>query len=413
MRGEQNLRFIPELGISGLDSLLKDYLVGRDEDRLLPKARIIEIVYLGVVTNYSLFRTEGASTIDTVELPSKGVSTPVIMPQKITAITRRRLTELLRKYSMAKGNKDQIEDFVRRAIKLGYVKAFQHIGISADELPKGQQLEKLMSIEIDESNIILQFKNNSKKEFQISSDKIEWNCWIQPPIQQGTDLGMDTYCPACVLFGAVLTDADNLFMRASGGSLNIGIKSRVVVDPAFSLYPRYEFKTHQKVGEGTLSTTGMSLYKEPHVIPASLVVGKIALHDVTEAELLAVLISLVSAKRYGGRQTRYGGLEIYPVAISAGAYEKISALELAEQLASENKKPLNDAISETLKYLNNKFVSLVTNTGNGYKHTFREALLQYLDDTDKFKQLFKELWEDALSFDKSLVERVLWLKSQK
>ncbi len=413
MSGDESIKFVSSLGISDLASKLEKYLARRDEaDRILPKARVVEIVYLGVVTNYSLFRTEGTSTIDTVELPGKSVTTPVIMPQKIIAIARRRLTELLRSYVNIEDKKYVRDKIVCRALELGYTKALYHLGVTPPkDYPKIVGIEKSGDGKFKATFRKSRGPGTKTLEIRCSEYTPSWDCWIQPPLEQGTDLGMDTYCPACVLFGAVLTADENVNMMSSGGSLNIGIKSRVAVDPAFSLYPRYEFKTHQKVAEGVLSNTGMSLYKEPHMVPASLVVGKIALYDVTEAEFLAVLLSMVSAKRYGGRQSRFGGLDIYPVAISAGMYERVSALELAEALVSDTKVPLGKAIDGVLDNLGNKFTKIVEKDKE-YEHVMRAKLLEHLDNEDKFKSLFRELWEDALSFDEALVKRVEWLKKQ-
>ncbi len=394
---------------------MRNYLADRNGvDRLVPKGRVIEVVYIGRVTNFSLFRTEGTSTIDTVELPERKIVTPVIMPQKIVAATRRRLTELLRRYSgLSRDSKENMKRFLCRALKLGYTKTLRHLGLNPPQGFTHDDINEIVAT--DNTKVIVTYKkgkNTKKVEYSCSSvSEVNWNCQIQPPLEQGTDLGMDTFCPACVLFGAVLTDSDNVNMKSSGGSLNVGIKSRVVPDPAFALYPRYEFKTHQKVAEGTLSTTGMSLYKEPHWIPATLVIGKIAFYDVTETELIAVLQALVSAYRYGGRQSRFGGLEIYPIAISAGSYERISALSLAEILIKENKEPLAITVKRALEILNSSFTPVVQVEETAVKHILRNALLAILDDEDKFKKLYTELWEDALVFDEALVKRVNELKN--
>lgn len=418
-------RSLDELGLPNevveILGKVKKYLAERDgSDRLVPKGRVVEVVYIGRVTNFSLFRTEGASTIDTVELPDSKVATPVIMPQKIVAVARRRLTELLRRYAHLSPN--NMKNILCRALRLGYTKAVKHLGFSP---PQGFSYSDVNNIEvIDDDKVKISYKKSRQmKSSQYSCStvsKTNWNCWIQPPLEQGTDLGMDTFCPACVLFGAVLADSDNVNMKASGGSLNVGIKSRVIPDPAFALYPRYEFKTHQKVAEGTLSTTGLSLYKEPHWIPATLVIGKIAFYDVTEVELLAVLQALVSAYRYGGRQSRFGGLEIYPIAVSAGSYERTSALSLVEALIEEKKKPLAIATKQVLGQLGNSFTPVAEvseeptegEVGGNYsvRYPLRDALLSVLDDEERFKKLYAELWEDALAFDEALVNRVNKLK---
>ena len=390
---------------------IKPYLAQRDgNDRILPKARVIEVIYLGVVTNFSLFRTEGTSTIDTVELPKSKLTTPVIMPQKIVAIARRKLTELLRRYS--KLEPDKMKKYICDALKLKYIKPVMHLNIN---LPQGFDYNNIANIEVNDNEVKITYEKgrnkNEKQHYSCSSiPQVSWDCWIQPPIEQGTDLGMDTYCPACVIFGAVLTNRDNIHLNSAGGSLNVGIKSRIAMDPAFSLYPRYEFRTHQKVAEGTLSNTGMSLYKEPHMIPGSLVIGKMAFYDVTEAEMVAVLQALISAYRQGGRQSRYGGLEVYPIALSAGSFERISALSLAEALVSEEVKPLDEAVEATLGRLDNRFIRLVE-PSNGYQFVFRNKLLSILDDESQFKSLYAELWEDAIEFDRALVDRIIQLKS--
>jgi len=379
LSGSEDQSFLGDL--EGIES----YLASREgADRLLPKGRIVEVVYIGLVTNFSLFRTEGTGNIDVVEIPRKG-TVPVIMPQKIVAITRRRLTGLLRLYREKEKRREEerkgtnkIREILRKAAELGYIRA--------------------------------------------KSGEIDWDCWIQPPLGEGTDLGMDGFCPACTIFGAVLTQDLNQNLKKD---MNIGIRSRVAMDPAFSVYPYYEFKTHQKVSEGSLSTTGTALFKEPHVEPGSIVIGKLALYDVTKAELIAVLLSLVSSERFGGGQMKYGGLKIIPVAVAGSHYETISAYQLAEQLICGEKESLEAVAKKVAEILpsKNKFKIAVNFSDSGMESKLLSELLGILDDKDDekaqserkydFKQLFDELWEDALSFDEAVVNRIKWLSESR
>jgi len=85
---------------------LRSWLRSRGErDRVFAKGKKIEVVFLVEAVNFALFRTEGVGDITLVRLPGTDLEVPVIMPQKLQAVARRKMLELLRAYRDANPNK--------------------------------------------------------------------------------------------------------------------------------------------------------------------------------------------------------------------------------------------------------------------------------------------------------------------
>lgn len=323
-----------------------------EEDRIYPKAKRVEVVFLVEAANFLLLRTEGPGFINAVTLPETGIEVPVILPEKLQAVTRRKMLHLLREYR--DNAPEKVKEFVEKAEALGFTKAKEH------------------------------------------SEK-GWNCTIQPPIapsgEKATDLGMDGYCPACALFGAALT-GDNV--KVIDRQLSIGIKSRVHFDPAFATKRAIVPATHNKVTEGLISSTGQALYNEVHVEPGTVFVGRVVLTEVTEPELLAFLYTLAQVEEIGGRSAIYGTIRIHIVGVRCGKHSATTALSLAEELAKAGKSNVNDALEYLKGILNNKGFSLTTT----------EEILGNLENTEP-EGLFYQLWKSTIDYDEKWVN---WVK---
>ncbi len=326
--------------------------------RIYPKAKRVEVVFLVEAANYLLLRTEGQGYINAITLPETKLEVPVILPEKLQAVTRRKMLHLLREYRDAAP--DKVKQFVEEAVKLGFKKAEKH-------LEKG------------------------------------WNCTIQPPIAQSgekaTDTGMDGYCPACALFGAALT-TEHVAINKRNAS--IGIKTRVHFDPAFAIRRGIVPATHNKVTEGLLSTTGQALYPEVHVEPGTVFVGRVVLTEVTEPELLAFLYTLAHVEEIGGRAGVYGTIRIHLLGIRCGKYSATTALSLTEDTVREGKK----SISEVKEFLRERLTKL------GFQPISSEEILQGLENTEP-DGLFYRLWGSTLDFDRQWIEWVRILNNEK
>ncbi len=325
-----------------------------EKGRVFPNGRRIEVIFLVKAANMLLLRTEGPGDINEATLPETGISVPVIQPQKLMAVVRRRLLQALRTYRDSGAN---LKPFIEEAAKLGFKKAKDHL-------------------------------------------KNEWNCTIQPPLKGGgeksTDIGMDGYCPACTIFGAALTEAQ---YSKAGGTMSVGIKTRVHFDPAFATTRKVQPETHNKVTEGTISTTGGALFNEVHVMPGTVFIGRVVLHDVTEPELLAVLYSLITTEEIGGRSGIYGTVKIELLGIRCGAYSVTTALELADAIAEEKiEKPseIKERVRELIGEL--RFTELTNND-----------ILGKVDPAQK-DGVFEELWKSSIDYVKQVDELINSLK---
>jgi len=328
-----------------------------EEGRVFPKGKRVEVVFTVKAGNFLLLRTEGPGDINEATLPESGIDVPVIQPQKLMAVVRRRLLQALRAY---RDSGADLREFIEKAKKLGFKKAEEH-------LAKG------------------------------------WNCTIQPPLAQSgekmTDVGMDGYCPACTIFGAALTEAQ---YKEAGGEMSIGIKTRVHFDPAFATTRKILPETHNKVSEGTLSTTGGALYTDIHVMPGTVFIGRVTMHDLTLPELLAVLYSLATIEEIGGRAGVYGTVKVNLLGIRCGDLSVTSALDLADKLAKEGaEKP--SVIEEKLEDFLKK---------QGFKPISNSDVLSLVKVDDK-EGVFKELWRSSIDYVEQMHNWVLSLKSGK
>jgi len=357
---------------------LRSWLRSRGErDRVFAKGKKVEVVFLVETVNFALFRTEGVGDITLVKLPGTDLEVPVILPQKLQAVARRRMLSLLRAYRDA--NPDKLKGYLERLAKIAEI-----------HRKRGGKEEK----------VYIGFA----KAKQYASAPETWDCFIQPPGSESknvTDVGMDGFCPACALFGTIEDQVKLEGIAAKG--LSAGVKMRVEFDPAFAFIGKDTSTvklTHIKVGDG-VSWTGESLYQEEHVVPGTVFVGKATLEDVTEGELRAFLTVLSTIDRIGGRERLYGGVRIHLVGIRGGVYETVSALELARELAKKYKDPqpptAEDVRKELKGLLNNK----------DFKEIDAEAFRQIVDNSKTLHDLLDTLWEDTVDYDVKVVERIL------
>ena len=360
------------------------YLRSPDEkDRLFPKNKKVEIVFLVEAVNAILPRTEGVEDITLMKLAGTDYEVPVILPEKLQAVTRRKMLAQLRKY------KD----------------------LKTEEL--GKHLERLVNVE---NVVIKDKKGNIKEKRPVSfvkarkyvSDPKSWNCFIQPSggetREKATDIGMDGFCPACVLFGAVLDKTHiEIIRRDKKGETNVfgeavGIKSRVEFDPAFAISDQavsVASYTHNKVADG-VSWTGQSLFTEQHVVAGTIFVGRVVLEDVTETELKAFLAVLSAIDRLGGRERVFGTVRIHLLGIKGGSYETVSAYELARELAKEYGERLL-SIDEVKEKLKPKLEKL------GFETISEDDYKKLLDNME----LWDKLWEETTEFDRQVIRRIL------
>jgi len=343
-----------------------------EPDRVYPKNKKVEVVFLIKTTNAILLRTEGPEDITLVKLPGTEYEVPMVLPEKLQAVARRRMISHLRRF------RDERTSSLRRYL------------ITLSQLYKYTKKRK-------QEEVIVGFAKAKKY-----ADKPEaWNCYIQPPgtqVRDSTDVGMDGFCPACALFGTVIDSAKMLGIYNE----SVGVKSRVEFDPAFAITDQEKcvaMITHNKVADG-VSWTGQSLFTEYHVLPGTVLVGKVTLEDVTLPELMGFLATLATIDRLGGRERIFGGVRIHLIGIRGGSYETISALELARMLAKEYgpAKILPDA-----EEVEEKVWRIIENLGF---HRLSSSDARVMADN---MGVWDELWKSTVEYDRQVVEKVLSL----
>jgi CRISPR type I-D-associated protein Csc2 len=330
-----------------------------DKQRIFPNGKKIEVVFVIQALNLLLLRTEGAGDINEASLPESGMSVPVIQPQKLMSVTRRRLLQVLRMYRDS--CEDSLKEYIDKAKKLSFKKAEEH-------------------------------ENNG------------WNCTIQPPLaskgEKATDLGMDGYCPACTIFGVTLTSAQLKELKTPRGDISLGLKTRVHFDPAFATSRMIQPETHNKVLEGNIATTGGSLFTEIHVMPGTIFIGRAVMHDLTWPELLAVLYTLSTIEEIGGRAGVYGTIKVELLGIRGGTYTLSSSLELADEVVKSGyKKP-----TEIVQFIRSKLKEL------GFHDLSNNEVLGMIDLRCD-NGTFKHLWASSLAYVKQVVDLVEKLKA--
>lgn len=355
-----------------LSSVLGKWLRESNEtDRVFPKNKKIEVVFLVEAVNAILPRTEGVEDITLIKLSGTEYEVPVILPEKLQAVARRRMLAQLRRFRDEHASK--LESYLKT-------------------------LANLFKYETKKKGATTTITVGFTKAREYQTKPREWNCYIQPPGGEATDIGMDGFCPACALFGVVI---DSTKIEGIEDE-SIGLKSRVEFDPAIAFLDQEKCiatYTHNKVSDGA-SWTGQSLFKERHVIPGTVFVGKVTLEDIIETELKVFLAVLAGIDRLGGRERIFGSVRVHLVGVKGGSYETVSALEIARELAKEyGEKEFPPSIEEIKK----KVQEILKK--KGFFEIESDDYKKLLDDMS----LWDKVWQDTIEYDKQVVKRILEL----
>ena len=230
-----------------------------------------------------------------------------------------------------------------------------------------------------------------------------YTCTMRPYMKQTKERqapegfeGYCTECPNCLIFGYAVQE---------GAGYNV--KSRVEGDIYVAVVPEEKASvtvTFNAVDDIT-KTTVMSgtetgaLYEFRMVEVGVPFVGKLALKDMTFAELLLTLIAIARTSRIGGRVTHFGEIKVHIPAILFSSYEIGSGYEVATKILGEYKgkiptiEEVINKITEYVKRFKDQGI-LVLDRGLGEKlrHMKRE-------DVDA---VILQAWKDVLALKKSL-----------
>ncbi len=230
-----------------------------------------------------------------------------------------------------------------------------------------------------------------------------YTCTMRPYMRQEREKqapeGFEGYCgecPNCLIFGYAVQE---------GAGYNV--KSRVEGDIYVAVVPEEKAAvtvTFNAVDDITKTTmmpgteTG-ALYEFRMVEVGIPFVGKLALKDMTFAELLLTLIAIARTSRIGGRVTHFGEIKIHIPAILFSNYELGSGYEMAIRILGKYKgkiPTLEEVMNEIAEYVN-KFKDqgiLVPDRelGDKLRHMKREDV----------NTVILQAWKDVLVLKRSL-----------
>ena len=202
-------------------------------------------------------------------------------------------------------------------------------------------------------------------------------------------------CPNCLIFGYAVQEGAGYNVKSRvEGDLYVATtpSERAVVQVTFNAVDDIT-KTTQMPG----TETG-ALYTFSMIEAGTLFVGKLALKDVTMAELLLILAALARTARIGGRQTHFGRIKIHIPAILFSTHEEGGGYELALKILGKHRE--GAGLEEVLRELD-EYVKRFGSQG---------VLVQDRDMGDKLRELTQEeldsvilqAWRDARVFKESL-----------
>lgn len=327
---------------------IKKYLVDISEPKreyAVPRGNVINVFMVIRADNELLIRHEGGEDISLATI--NGEKYPIILNEKLVSGWRRNMLEILRKaYTEVKDNVNEIR---------------------------------------------------GKKD--------DWFCALRPTaaVKKGKESeermgGLCTECPNCTTFGFAVQEggAYNLKSRVEGDlSISTTPESKSVIVRTFNAVDEVTHTTFIETrGERTGALFRLSLVKEN-----TLFVGKVALKDLSTAELLLSLYSLVTLPRIGGNKSDFGRISIEIPAIVGYHTELGSGLDAFLYLKSKgvNMEDMASVLSGVSDYANKFKDYAVVVTGSG----FSELIKKKVKGSD-LNEVVKEAWKDGLNFKKSI-----------
>ncbi len=171
---------------------------------------------------------------------------------------------------------------------------------------------------------VLRYYYDNDEEIKKHVEEIvggRWECMVRPTGEKTA--GYCGKCPACLIYG---------FAVQRGGGFNV--KSRVEGDVYYATVREEEATytfTRNAVDEATY-TTEQALLQDRAVKPGTVFLGKIALKNLTPAELKLVLYSIASLERIGAVVTHFGRVKTRIIGLIGSMYEVGSGYEAVKEL---------------------------------------------------------------------------------
>ena len=246
-------------------------------------------------------------------------------------------------------------------------------------------------------------KDTASKELGISSYTCIMRPYMKQVKQKQAPEGFEGYCgecPNCLIFGYAVQEGAgyNVKSRVEGDLYVATVpEEKSVVTITFNAVDDIAKTTYRPEAPETARTG--ALYEFRMIEVGTSFVGKIALKDMTFAELLLTLLTVARTTRVGGRTTHFGEIRIHIPAILFSKYEIGSGYEIATKILDKyTEKPptLEDVINEVVEYAK-KFENqgiLVLDRELGNK-------LRKLEEKE-VDSIILQAWKDVLVLKKSL-----------
>ncbi len=329
---------------------IKPFLVPKekvDKHLAVPKGRTVNVWVVIEGLSELLIRHEGAD--DVTEFEVNGITVPGILNTKFQAVARRQMLRTL--YAFKERNTDKMKELYELAKKYG---------ISTAETLK------------------------------------DWTCYLTPGARSQAKKSEEVMkggycmtCPNCMIYG---------YVAGEGGVYNV--KSRVEGDVYFGLCPsklcvvKRTFNAVDDVTKTTIMESGETgaLFTLSLIEPGTIFVGKLALRDLSPAELLLVLHSIAKVDRIGGRVTHFGRIKVHIPVITFDYFEMGSGYELAKALVGDKKVGMEEAINKITEMAKGRVIVQKRNLGDELRGL----------GTEELDEITYEAWKDVLTFKASI-----------
>jgi len=243
------------------------------------------------------------------------------------------------------------------------------------------------------------------KEAGYSRDS--YTCVMRPYMKQAKERqvpeGFEGYCgecPNCLIFGyAVLEGAGyNVKSRVEGDLYVAPVPAeKAIVTVTFNAVDDIAKTTYRPESEESVRTG--ALYEFSMIEVGTPFVGKLALRDMTLAELLLTLVTLARTTRIGGRTTHFGEIKVHIPAILFSKYEIGGGYEIANRILAKygGRMPsVEDTINEVAEYVRH-FESLgILVLDRNLGDTLRMLTEEEVDE------IVLQAWKDVLVLKQSL-----------
>lgn len=161
-------------------------------------------------------------------------------------------------------------------------------------------------------------------------------------------------CPNCLMFGYAVMEGGGYNVKSRvEGDMYVGLVDSAlsVVSTTFNAVDDITKTTFRPEAPETARTGALYEYRMIEV--GTPFAGKLALRDVTMAELMLTLVSIARTTRVGGRKTHFGEIKIHIPAVLFSSYEVGSGYEVANRVLAKHggrRVTVEEAVNEVVEY---------------------------------------------------------------